>query len=585
MKIKKYIATFVLFAGLLTTTSCDDLFRDSPINKLPENMIWEDPKLLDGYVLPWYRKMNNGFSVYMPTNTLLHGISREFLPWFGDQITVSKSDWYNTSYGGILQCDPKNIRIKGLSLWTTYYEQIRSINLLFENQGKIPEGTHKDRILGEAHFFRAYYYYMLLRQFGGPILLKEVYDPLKNPQKYPRASYEEMVEFITQEAILAESYLPDTYGSEDIGRATKGAAIMLRAKTYFWVAGDHFQNQEKDYLGFPDNRSEAMLISAKEAYDELMKLPYDLVQIDGDSQEQIKEGYRQIFLTKNSIESIWEVQHSDNGDYSSGFGHKLDREASSSYYGGTTAAYTPTQNHVDEYGMQEGKTYDPSNPYENRDYRFYANILYDGCVYNNHTMEIHYTKVDGKEVAGADLTPYGASESAAVTKTGYYMGKFVKEGEKINSDPTYASSQNYIIWRFAEVLLDYAEIDFKQGRTGDALEKVNRIRRRAHMHELTSITWEAIMNERRVEMAFEETTYWDFYRYNIAFDKMNGKTNPLKAMKIVKEEGKPTTYTISNINRFPSRVRYFEDRQYYYPIAWDDKKYHGVEQNPDWTEG
>jgi len=581
MKLK-YSLTIIL-AGILSFTSCDDIFSDSPKNKLPESMIWKNAQLLDGYVLPWYRNMSNGFSVYMPTHSLLKGITRDFLPWYGDQITVSKSEWYSTAYGDILNSNEEGIKLRGLTNWTSYYAQIRSINLLLENEGEIASGAHKDRILGEAHFFRAYYYYMLLRQYGGVLLIKEVYDPLHTSKKYPRSSFEDMVTFITQEASLAESYLSATYTSDNVGRATKGAAWMLKAKTFMWASGAHFQNKEKDYLGFQRDRSAEMLGNAKEAYDELMKLSYDLVPIQGATKAQIVQGYRDIFLTKNTIESIWEVQHSDDGDYANGFGHKLDRESVSPYYGGTTAAYSPTQNHVDEYGMQENFVYDANNPYENRDYRFYANILYDGCQFRGRSMEIHYKKVNGKEEAAADLVPYGTSTTAAVSRTGYYLGKFVNESESINNDENKASKQNYIIWRFAEVLLDYAEIDFKEGRPGDALEKVNRIRRRAHMYELKDITWDAIMNERRVELAFEESTYWDLLRYNTAVEKMSGATNPLKAMKIVREEGKDPVYTISNLNRYPSRVRLYRDKQFYYPITLDELRFHKIDQNPEWA--
>ena len=423
-----------------------------------------------------------------------------------------------------------------------------------------------------------------MRQFGAPILIKNNYDPLIDDKKFPRASYEEMVEFIVEEADLAASLLSDMLEASEIGRATKGAALMLKAKTYFWVASKVFQNKEKSYLGFPDDRSDAMLTEAAKAYDELMKLPYSLIQITGTTQDQIKEQYRQIFLTKNSQESIWEVQHSNDGDFADGFGHKLDRESVSPFFGGTIAAYSPTQNHVDEYNMRDGKPYDPTHPYDNRDYRFYANILYDGCIFRDHEMEIHYNKEGKEEIAGADLTPYGTSANAAVSKTGYYLGKFVNEQQKIDSDETYASKQNYIIWRFAEVLLDYAEIDFLQNRVDDALDKVNQIRRRVHMDELPSLTWEQLVNERRVEMAFEETTYWDLLRWGVAVEKMSGATNPLKAMKIVKEEGKDPIYTISNMNKYPKRVREFRQMQYYYPIPWDEIRYHGVEQNPEWEE-
>ena len=204
--------------------------------------------------------------------------------------------------------------------------------------------------------------------------------------------------------------------------------------------------------------------------------------------------------------------------------------------------------------------------------------------FRNHVMEIHYTLFGGKEQAGADLTRYGTSRNAGVTRTGYYLGKFVNEKQPIDTDDTYGSSQNYIIWRYAEALLDYAEVVFRLGDTETALAKVNEIRRRVHMDALTSLDWESLVNERRVELAFEESTYWDLLRWGIAEERMNGSSNPLKAMKIVREEGKPDVYTVSNMNAKPEAVRVFKPMQYYWPIPWDEVRYQNIEQNPEWVE-
>lgn len=335
-----------------------------------------------------------------------------------------------------------------------------------------------------------------------------------------------------------------------------------------------------------------MLDSAARNYDRVMALNlYDLVQIPDGDRKTVVDAYRNIFLTKNSVESIWEVQHADDGDFHMANGHKLDRDAAPPSAGGTTAAYNPTQNHVDEYRMANGKRinetgsgYDRNNPYEGRDVRFYANILYDGAEWKGNVMDLHYTTVDGAEVAGVDLTPYGTSEDAGVTRTGYYMAKFLNERQSIDNDLTYGSSQNCILWRFAELLLDYAEIDFKKGRTTDALSKVNRIRDRVHMPALTSITWDDITNERRVELAFEKTTYWDMLRYNEAERRMTGTTNPLYGIKIVYNAAGVKRITNPVVNGRNTVVRYFRPRQYYYPIDWDDVRYHEVEQNPEWVE-
>lgn len=71
-------------------------------------------------------------------------------------------------------------------IWQTAYEQIRSVNKLLAHQSELP-ATIRDRIVGEAHFFRAWYYYTLLRRYGGVMLIDRVFDPLMETVKYPRA--------------------------------------------------------------------------------------------------------------------------------------------------------------------------------------------------------------------------------------------------------------------------------------------------------------------------------------------------------------------------------------------------------------
>lgn len=589
MKLKVFRHILPLALCAVSLSSCDGLFRDEPYDKLPPSMIWSDPKLLDEYVLPWYRNMDDGFYTFV--TTIMKGLGSEYEPWYSDQLTVGKSDWYSGDYGSILKSSQTDITTRGRTEWFKFYTQVRSINVLLQNEDKLPASV-KDRVLGEAHFFRAWYYYRMLRMFGGTMIITYPYDPLTDDVRFPRASYEEMVKFICDEAELASELLPYENDAANAGRPTKGVCYMLKAKTYFWVAGEHFQNQEKGYLGFPDDRSMQMLDLAAAEYDRVIATGnYRLVQISGTSRNAVVQAYRNIFLTKNSEESIWEVQHANDGDFSYANGHKLDRDAAASSFGGTTAAYNPTQNHVDEYRMENGKRisdpdsgYDKNNPFEGRDWRFYANVLYDGAVWNGHTMDIHYEIVDGKEIAGEDLTKYDSSTSSAVTRTGYYMAKFLNEGQKIDTDETKASSQNCILWRYAELLLDYAEIDFKKGRIADALDKVNQIRRRVKMPELTTLTWDDIFNERRVELAFEKTVYWDLLRWNVAEKYMTGTTNPLFGIKIVNQEDGTKKITNPVVNGRNTVVRYFRPRQYYYPLDWDDVRYHGLEQNPEWVE-
>lgn len=579
--MRKGFITICLSMTILT--SCDSLFRDEPYNKVAETTVWRNSLLLDEYVNGWYAGMSDGFNTFVySTIALMKSSSRYNMVWFGDQITVGKTDWFNAGYGDLLKSNETEITSWAGMKWNNYFTQIQNINLLLENANEIPEGEQKSRIIGEAHFMRAYYYYNVWRYFGAPPLIDHTFNPLENAEKFPRASYKEIVEFITTEAEKAAETLPIKYSDTEKGRATKGAALMLKAKTYFWASSMVFQNKEEEWIGFTDDSSTEMLQKARQAYEELFSLKaYSLMNVTGTTADAIAQSYRKIFLTKNSEESIFEVQHADDGNFSTKNGHRLDREAAAPYFTGTTAAYTPTHNHVMEYGMQEGYTYDATKPYEHRDYRFYANILYDGSVFRGHAMDMHYT--DG--VAGVDITPYGTSTSAAYSRTGYYMLKFMDEATTIDNNDTYGSSQNYIIWRLAEAKLDYAEVLFRLGDNAGALNEINDIRRRVHMHELSSLSWEQLVNERRVEMAFEETTYWDLLRWGIAEERMNGTTTPLKSIKIEynSSTGK-SKYTISNLNRFPGRVRVFKSKQYYLPIPWTEVRYHGFSQNPEWDD-
>ncbi|MBP3839298.1 MAG: RagB/SusD family nutrient uptake outer membrane protein [Prevotella sp.] len=580
MKIYNYIIGGMLAMSLPMMTSCNDLFDDAPINQITEGTVWTNSMQLDQYVNTWYRNMNNGFNHFIFTMSGYGAMSRYFLPWFGDQITVGKGDWLNSGYGDILKGNENTITAWAQGTWSSYYTQIQYINSFFENSHRIADGKQKTRITGEAHFFRAYYYYLLWQRFGGSLLIDHVVDPLKNPEKTPRASYQEMVDFIVKEAEAAANILPISHDAANIGRATKGAALMLKAKTYFWAASEMFQNKEKDYLGFTDNQAQTMLTKAKQAYEELFGLNvYELIPIAATTEDGIKDEYRKIFLMKNSQESIFEVQHSNDGDYANKFGHRLDRFSAAPSFTGTYCAYTPTHNHVMEYDMRDGAVYDAQNPYLNRDYRFYANILYDGSTYRGHQMEIH-TK-DGEK--GADLKPYGTSTTAGYTLTGYYMAKFLDESQAIDNNDTYASKQNYIIWRLAEAKLDYAEVCFRLGDAATALQQVNDIRNRVKMNAKTTIELDDILKERRVEMAFEETTYWDYFRLGTAMEKLNGGTNPLKKIDItIKNDTK--TYTMSNLDRRAKNNWVFMEKEYYFPIPWSEIKYQGIEQNPGWNE-
>lgn len=572
-------------AATLCLSACDSLFDDAPQDKLTDESIWSTENLLDEYTMPWYSNMSNGWAAMMSTSSFLNMKYMSYITpaFYSDQTTYGVSNWVNSGVGEEMASKESTISLYASNRWKAYYTQIQSVNRLLEHASKMPE-TYKQRILGEAHFFRGYYYYLLLQRFGGVMLIDHNYDPLHSDERFPRAGYEQMVDFIVKEADLAAEALPLKQDNRNIGRVTKGAALMLKAKAYFWVGSPQYQNQAKAYNGFSSDKSKEYMQKAAEVYKAIEALNvYKLMPVSGSTEEAIAQSYHDLFLQHNNDESILEYQHGESKLKSEG-AHSLDQMAMPPVLTGTQCAYCPTQNHVDEYGMRDGKVLDSQQPYLNRDYRFYANVLFDGTTFREKPMNLHYTiDAKGKEVAEDGLTKYGTGRNNGFSRTGYYMRKFLDPKTRYPYNDNEGSNQNYPIWRYAELLLDHAEAAFRTGDTRTALEKVNQVRQRVHMQPLADITLADILRERRVEMAFEETTFWDELRLGTAVKNLNGTTNPLRLMKIVYQKDGSKTYTTEPLANQKGE-RAFRDYQYYYPLPWDEVRFHSVEQNAGWVE-
>ena len=529
--------------------------------------------------------MNKGWGAMMSTSSFFGMKYMSYITpaFYADQTTYGVANWVNSGVGEEMASKESTVIFYGGNRWKAYYLQIQSVNRLLENADRMP-ATYKKRILGEAHFFRAYYYYMLMQRFGGVLLIDHSYDPLHSDERFARAGYAQMADFIAREAELAAEALPLKHDNRNTGRVTKGAALMLKAKTYFWVGSPQFQNKDKEYYGFADDKSREYMLKAIEAYKAVEALGlYKLMPVSGSKQADIAQSYHDLFLQHNNAESILEYQHGESRLTSEG-AHSLDQMAMPPVLTGTQCAYCPTQNHVEEYGMRDGKAFDPQNPYANRDYRFYANVLYDGTTFRDSVMEMHYTvDAKGKEVAQSGIAKYGTGRNNGFSRTGYYMRKVLDPKAPYPYKDNEGSKQNYPIWRYAELLLDHAEAAFRTGDSKTALEKVNQVRQRAHMQPLASVTLAQILNERRVEMAFEETTYWDEIRLGTALKNLNGATNPLRLMKIVYKKDGTKTYTVEELKNQKAE-RAFRDYQYYGPIPWDEVRFQGIEQNKGWTE-
>ena len=243
----------------------------------------------------------------------------------------------------------------------------------------------------------------------------------------------------------------------------------------------------------------------------------------------------------NNVEVIFSRQHLGGTSLANYVGQIGPRFVNGSLTG--WGHLDPTQDIVDEYAMANGlpitdpaSGYDPQNPYVNREKRFYESIVYDESEWLGATMIM-------KQGVGS-LNATDLNNSSISTRTGYYVRKMV--------NPKYAGAQdngnsaNFIIFRYAEVLLSYAEArNEATGPDQSVYDAINEVRDRSDLPDLPlglnqADMRKAILRERRVELAFEDKRLPDLLRSRLAEVKLNGTVHAIK-IDIV---GGNTVYTV-----------------------------------------
>jgi hypothetical protein len=582
----------VLVLGL---TGCNGILDVNPRDQLSDEAVFADPNLAQAFVNDMYRGMGQGlYEIMLSSMTdethFIHVYQTDKVL----QARITSSDRGALEDGRFNHFD-----------WADNYIRIRQANIFL---GKIDSTTFdaawKQRMKGEAYFLRAYFYHNLLRMYGGVPLITKIYG-LNEDYKVARNSFEETVDFIVADADSAAALLPASYDPANVGRATKGAALALKARVLLYAASDLYNlnpsGQPETGYTSPQDRT-ALWRAAKDAAKAVMDLGvYSLFRpLPANAQEAAKN-YGDLFLQQTSAEVIMSRQFLTSRGWSDGGPFGLFNGPNGYHnWGGNT----PIQNLVDDYRMADGSKFDWSNPahaaapYANRDPRFYASILYDGAPWRtrptdaqrfepNNMIETFraLTYVDSgttKVVAGID-TRDGPIEDWNGGYAGYYIRKFV--------DPTVdhqfvVQQVPWIFFRYAETLLNYAEASIELGELTDAVNALNQIRRRAGMPEFSTAMGQAALrdeyrNERRVEMAFEEQRFFDTRRWMIAPQVLS---KDAMGINIYLEGDSPTdrsTWRNYRYETYDIQQRAWADKMYFMPIRLDELNRNSLlKQNP-----
>ena len=549
--IYKVLLSAVLALGLSSCTSFLDM---TPTDSVSSKVMWENTQNAEYHVNYLYSYV---YDVLMNqcvagqtealTDMLKYGsYNYNALCYIPSEIAYGAATTLTTSYVDSY-----------LGYWGSWYGGIAKVNKAINSLYKYGQmsGEDKVRLEAEMRFVRAYLYFDIMKRYKEIILYNENMDEYTKNKAV--SSEEEGWDFIYKDLDFAANELPvkaDASGRLDRGMAW---AFMSRAMLYAERYDD-----------------------VKKAAEEVEKLGYAL-------EANYADAYMKTVGAGNT-EAILQYQFDRSADVTHSFDYYYTPGGDFGLYGETGGGYgTPTQEMVESYELATGGFADWSQwhgtttetpPYELLEPRFHATVLYNGSEWKGRTIEPFVGGVDGWCQWNKEREPKGR------TTTGYYLRKMVDETHDVIA---YSSGvQPLSVIRFAEVLLNKAEACYKLGgQDAAANEAVKAIRERVGLpYEAKSGTdlWNAIRQERKVELAYEGLWYWDLRRWGVAHKQYpEGLTGYQQhGLKIEKKDDGTFTYTYVSVD---DQDRNFPEKMYRFPMPSGELANNGsVDQYPEW---
>lgn len=614
-KIIKNFTAILLLLGVFLTSCKKDFLDTKPLGEVSSVEVWKDAALSTAFVTQIYNGLGVG------------GFEEQMLASLTDEAVFTHTGRsINTVNEGSLSASNTGW-VSGTYEWGSMYSRIRACNVALENleTATFDDSTLKDRLKGEVHFLRAYFYQQLVRYYGGVPLVTKSYG-LNEDYTLDRNTFEECVNFILKDAEDAIQLL--TGKSIDKGRASSLAAMALKARVLLYAASDlHDVTTAKskstliagyakpELLGYLTGDRNARWQAAKDAAKAVMDAGtgYKLSLTSPVTAAEGMNNY--VSLSMGGGSSAPGVDKTAGGELLFARYFIPDKDEAGSHiglYNGPNgyhnwAGNTPVGLLVDDYEMMDGTKFDwnipakKAAPYTNRDPRFYASILYDGANWKprnlisgnvdpaNQIQTGQYDLIVKDNLVtfqGLD-TRTSTIEDWNGTRTEYYMRKFTDPNPAIIEN----NSRQYVPWpffRYTEAVLNYIEASIELGQDQEARDWLNKIRFRSGMPavvESGSALKDRYRNERRIEMAFEEQRYHDARRWMIApetlgrpitFINIVGKFKPGKELRdVYRHDETIYNYSYTPIVDKSHENRTWDDKMYFRPISRDE-----VNKNP-----
>lgn len=538
MKIFRKISVPILFCSLLVSlASCSkDLLNREPLDMISNEAVFKDQNLTVKYLSHLYDFMPVGYGLYISEgNQILSGLGITDLLDGSTDLLRSPASWNENN--SVMIPGLISATYNPLEVWGRNYRGIRTAHNLINGLSKSPlSDEFKTLVIAEARFVRAFLYFDLVRRYGDVPLITDL-QSFENLETLlvPRTPKSQVYDFIDNELTKIGDILPAKSQMEASkwGRATREAAWALNGRV----------------LLFAGRFERSATFSAK---------------VIETASFQLEEDYSKLFQSYGANkEVIFEVMFNGTNK-----GHAFDNLfLPPSIDNGWGSQTLPTQEMVDSYEMingrmitEPGSGYDEQNPYQDRDKRFYASIVFDGSV------------LKGKVINTGYLQPDDGLHLNERTITGYYIRKFIDESLPFSELRFGGSKTSWKELRFGEVLLNFAEAQNEvTGPNQDIYDAINKIRA-VHgglpplPNGLTkSQIFERIVQERKVELAFEGHRFWDLRRWKTAEQILHNKQ--FHGMKITQDNGKKK-YERFVLTGVPKQV--FLPKHYLMPIPLDE---------------
>lgn len=535
INIKLYLTIVLATAAFLWSCS-DDFLEKKPLDSFSEVDVFADAALLTDFVNGTYRGVRHAFDD--SENSLTDGLTDNAFNQHGSAEAIIKV--YTRG-----EVNPDNGEGVTRQLWSPTYEYIKRTNLFFEKIEDSPiEASDRTMLEGQMRFLRAFYYFDLFRWYGNVPLITSTFDLGDESFDVETSSAQEVGAFIVSECDLAIAQLnSSTDPGYQQGRASKEAAMALKARTLLYLASPLFNPSD----------DQSKWTAARDANKAVMDLPqYNLV----DNATQ----YGEMFRGENEDEVIWARYFTAVNDQGWGINVWLFPNSE-----GGWSNTTPTQDLVDSYELTTGElpadepSYDPQNPYVDRDPRFYESILYNGAPFKSGTYDPWVDKAEpaNPDKAGKD-SPSSPISRHNASRTGYTFRKWTQEA--VNWDA--GNKGPWIIFRLGEFYLNYAEAEIALGNDEEARTALDALRGRVGMPDVTESGVELLEKyrvERRVELVLEDHRFFDIRRWQIGPETIG---QPAMGVTIYKD-GNTMEYDYS---RVADDTRVWHDRMYLLPI-------------------